>query len=56
MLRQAQAAQRPIFFSIAYKPELPVIFDAALGRSLPFSGTVIQGTVGLTWDLPLIKF
>jgi hypothetical protein len=56
--RAASGAKNEANFQLGvrYKPELPVIFDAALGRSLLASGTVVQGTVGLTWDLPLVKF
>lgn len=56
--RAAGGAKNEANFQVGvrYKPELPVIFDAALGRSLLSSGTVIQGTIGLTWDWPLVKF
>ena len=38
---------------IRFRPDLPVFFDAAIGRSLLASGTRIQGTLGLTWSRAL---
>ncbi len=38
---------------IRFRPDLPVFFDAAIGRSLLPSGTRIQGTLGLTWSRAL---
>jgi hypothetical protein len=56
--RAASGAKNEANFQLGvrYKPELPVIFDAALGRSLLSTGTVVQGTIGLTWDWPVVKF
>jgi len=33
-----------------FRPNLPMFFDAAIGRSLLPSGTRIQGTLGMTWS------
>jgi len=38
---------------VRFRPDLPVFFDAAIGRSLLPSGTRIQGTLGLTWSRAL---
>lgn len=38
---------------IRFRPDLPVFFDAAVGRSLLPSGPRIQGTFGLTWATQL---
>jgi hypothetical protein len=56
--RAASGAKNEANFQVGvrYKPELAAFFDAALGRSVLSSGTVIQGTIGLTWDWRLLKF
>jgi len=38
---------------VRFRPNLPVFFDAAVGRSLLASGARIQGTLGLTWSRAL---
>jgi hypothetical protein len=34
---------------LQFRPDLPVVFDAGVGRSLLRSGTRFHGTLGLTW-------
>lgn len=53
--RQAKGDKNEANFQmgIRFRPDLPVFFDAAIGRSLLALGTRIQGTVGLTWSRAL---
>jgi hypothetical protein len=49
--REASGAKNEANFQVGvrFRPDLPVFFDAAIGRSLLPSGTRIQGTLGITW-------
>jgi hypothetical protein len=49
--RQASGAKNEANFQVGirYHSDLPLVLDAAVGRSLLPSGTRIQGTVGFTW-------
>ncbi len=49
--REASGAKNEANFQVGVRlrPNLPVFFDAAIGRSLLPSGTRIQGTLGITW-------
>lgn len=53
--REAKGEKNEANFQIGvrYRPNLPVFFDAAIGRSLRPSGTRIQGILGLTWSYAL---
>jgi Putative MetA-pathway of phenol degradation len=53
--REAKGEKNQANFQIGvrFRPDLPVFFDAAIGRSLLASGTRIQGTLGLTWSRAL---
>ena len=53
--REAKGEKNEANFQIGvrFRPNLPVFFDAAIGRSLLASGTRIQGTLGLTWSRAL---
>lgn len=53
--REASGEKNEANFQIGlrYRPDLPVFFDAAVGRSLRPSGTRIQVTFGLTWTFPV---
>ena|SRR5215467_806772 len=50
--REAKGEKNEANFQIGmrFRPDLPVFFDAAIGRSLLPSGTRIQGTLGMTWS------
>jgi outer membrane putative beta-barrel porin/alpha-amylase len=49
--REASGAKNEANFQVGirYHSDLPLVLDAAIGRSLLKSGTRIQGTLGVTW-------
>jgi hypothetical protein len=53
--REARGEKNEANFQVGvrFRPDLPVFFDAAIGRSLLPSGTRIQATFGLTWSRAL---
>jgi hypothetical protein len=50
--REAKGEKNEANFQLGFRfrPDLPMFFDAAIGRSLLPSGTRIQGTLGMTWS------
>ncbi len=54
--REATGGNNEANFQLGFRfrPDLPVFFDAAVGRSLLPSGTRIQDTLGVTWSNSLV--
>ena len=50
--REAKGEKNEANFQVGFRfrPDLPVFFDFAIGRSLLPSGARIQGTLGMTWS------
>ena len=55
--REAKGEKNEANFQLGvrFRPDLPMFFDAAVGRSLLPSGPRIQGTFGMTWAT-LLRF